>query len=126
MIQLKQKTPSQIKQEKYSKQKKESIIKTFVKKYKNSSNINFFDSDKSIYHNLEQQNKKKYIFKDSIPVFIIIGLSIIFIFITLYLNFNSIIKSNTDTFIFIFLIVSLFSITSLILLKNIFIDSKFK
>ena len=126
MIELKQKTPLEIKLETNLKQKKKSIIKTYIKKNKDLSNINFFNSDETIYNNLEQENTKKYIFKDSIPIFIIIGISLIFIFTILYIKFNNIFESNSDTFIFIFLIISLFSIITLILLKNIFIDSKFK
>ena len=125
MIQLKEKTDSQIKEEKNQKQKRKSIIKTYVKKNKTSSNISFFDSDESIYNNLDQANKKKQLFKNSIPVYIILGISLIFILIILYFNFNNIINSNIDTFIFIFLIVTLISIAGLILFKNIYVDSQF-
>lgn len=125
MIQLKEKTDSQIKQEKNQKQKRKSIIKTYVKKNKTSSNISFFDSDESIYSNLDQANKKKQLFKNSIPVYIILGISLLFILIILYFNFNNIINSNIDTFIFIFLIVTLISIAGLILYKNIYVDSQF-
>tara|TARA_B100000401_G_C52538930_1_gene592824 strand:+ start:53 stop:433 length:381 start_codon:yes stop_codon:yes gene_type:complete len=126
MIELKQKTPSQIKSKKILKEKHKSIIKKYIKKNKDLSNIDFFDSDKNLYNNLEKQNEEINIFKDSIPVFIAIGFLLIFSITILYYNFNTIIKSNTDTLIFIFLIVSLISIAGLILLKNILIDSKLK
>ena len=124
MILLNQKTPSEIKSQKTLKQKQNSIIKTFVKKNKPSSNINFFDSEQQIYNNLQKQNNKKKLFKQSIPIYIILSILLIFILIILYYNFDDIIKSNIYTFIFIFLIITLISIALLILFKNIYIDNR--
>jgi len=127
MIQLKQKTPDQIKQENFFNQKLKSVMKTYIKKHKSSSNINFFNTDKTIYDTLKEQNQKKQTFSNHnmFPFFIISIISIIFIFIILYFNFNNIIKSKNYTFIFIFLIISLISIATFIILKFYFVDSKF-
>ena len=123
MIQLKQKTPHQIKQEQKFNEKKKAIMKTFIKKKKSSSNINFFNTDKTIYQQLEKQNQKT-LFTNYIPVFTIIIMLFIFICTILYFNFNNIIKSKFYTFIFIFLIVSLISIATFITLKFYLVDSK--
>tara|TARA_Y100000589_G_C26860529_1_gene509767 strand:+ start:114 stop:497 length:384 start_codon:yes stop_codon:yes gene_type:complete len=126
MIQLKQKTPQQIKKEKKFNQQLKSVIKTYIKKNKSSSNINFFNTDKTIYNTLKEQNQKKQTFSNHnmYPFFIISIISIIFILIILYFNFNNIIKSKSYTFIFIFLIVSLISIATFIILKFYLVDSK--